>query len=154
YLKASASFWWMNFEPAKVTRQFRALFPLLVFLLGGAQVNANPARAAYGEHGMVATINMRATEVGVNILKQGGNAIDAAAAVGMALGVVDGANSGIGGGCFILIRKADGSVVAIDGREMAPAAASRNMFVRDGKGDTELSQTGALASGVPGALAA
>lgn len=103
---------------------------------------------------MVASVNPLATQAGVNILKNGGNAIDAAVAVALTLGVVDSHNSGIGGGCFMLIRRADGSVTAIDGREMAPAAATHDMFIRGGKGDTELSQTGALASGVPGALAA
>jgi gamma-glutamyltranspeptidase/glutathione hydrolase len=104
--------------------------------------------------GMVATVNPLATEVGLNILKSGGNAIDAAVAVGFTLGVVDTHNSGIGGGCFMLIRRANGTIVAIDGREMAPAAATRDMFIRDGKADTRLSQTGALASGVPGEVAA
>jgi gamma-glutamyltranspeptidase/glutathione hydrolase len=103
---------------------------------------------------MVATVNPVATEVGLNILKSGGNAIDAAVAVGFTLGVVDTHNSGIGGGCFMLIRRANGKIVAIDGREMAPAAATRDMFIRHGKADTKLSQTGALASGVPGEVAA
>jgi len=106
------------------------------------------------KRGMVASVNPLATEVGVNILKSGGNAIDAAIAVGLTLGVVDTHNSGIGGGCFMLIRRANGKIVAIDGREMAPAAATRDMFIRDGKADTRLSQTGALASGVPGEVAA
>ncbi|MDB6124781.1 MAG: gamma-glutamyltransferase [Pedosphaera sp.] len=113
-----------------------------------------PAQAAHGKHGIVASVHPTATEAGINALKRGGNAIDAAVAVALTLGVVDGDNSGIGGGCFMLIHRANGSVVAIDGREMAPAAATRDMFIRDGKGDTELSQVGALASGVPGALAA
>src|SRR5205814_2000023 len=65
-----------------------------------------------------------------------------------------GHNSGIGGGCFMLVRLADGSVAAIDGRETAPAAATRNMYLRDGQADTRLSLTGPLAAGVPGALAA
>jgi gamma-glutamyltranspeptidase len=104
--------------------------------------------------GMVASVHPLATEAGLNVLKSGGNAIDAAVAVGLTLGVVDGANSGIGGGCFLLIRLANGKIVAIDGRETAPAAATRGMFLRDGKADTQLSQTGALASGVPGELAA
>jgi gamma-glutamyltranspeptidase/glutathione hydrolase len=112
------------------------------------------AQAAYGRHGMVASVHPLATQAGVDALKSGGNAIDAAVAVALTLGVVDGHNSGIGGGCFMLIHRADGSLAAIDGREMAPAAATRDMFLRGGKGDTELSQTGALASGVPGALAA
>ncbi len=105
-------------------------------------------------HGMVASGNPLATDAGLNVLKSGGNAIDAAVAVGLTLGVVDSHNSGIGGGCFMLIRLANGKFVAIDGREMAPSAATRDMFLRDGKGDTELSQTGPLASGVPGEVAA
>jgi len=106
------------------------------------------------KRGMVSSVNPLATEAGLNVLKSGGNAIDAAVAVGFTLGVVDTHNSGIGGGCFMLIRLANGKFAAIDGREMAPAAATRDMFIRDGKGDTELSQTGALASGVPGEVAA
>ncbi len=109
--------------------------------------------SARAEHGMVASVNPLATAAGVDVLKSGGNAFDAAVAVGLTLGVVDTANSGLGGGCFMLIRLANGKFVAIDGREMAPARATRDLFLRDGKGDTELSQTGALASGVPGELA-
>jgi gamma-glutamyltranspeptidase/glutathione hydrolase len=103
---------------------------------------------------MVATVHPLATEAGVDAFRQGGNAIDAAVAAALTLGVVDNHNSGIGGGCFILARLADGRLVAIDGRETAPAAATRDMFVRDGKAQGELSQTGPLAVGVPGALAA
>jgi gamma-glutamyltranspeptidase/glutathione hydrolase len=110
--------------------------------------------AADATHGMVASAHPLATQAGVNALKSGGNAIDAAVAVGLTLGVVDGHNSGIGGGCFMLIRRANGEFIAIDGREKAPATASRDMFLRDGKADTKLSQTGALASGVPGEIAA
>jgi len=95
-----------------------------------------------------------ASDAAVEAFKQGGNAIDAAVAAALTLGVVDGHNSGIGGGCFLLIRQANGEVIAIDGRETAPAGATREMFVRDGKVDSQLSQTGALAVGVPGALAA
>ena len=105
-------------------------------------------------HGMVASGHPLATQAGLDALKSGGNAIDAAVAVGLSLGVVDGHNSGIGGGCFLLIRLASGEFVAIDGRERAPAAATHDMYLRDGKADTKLSQTGALASGVPGEIAA
>ena len=110
--------------------------------------------AADPTHGMVASVNPLATQAGVAALKSGGNAIDAAVAVGLTLGVVDTHNSGIGGGCFLLIHLASGTNICIDGREMAPAAATRDMFVREGKGDTQLSQTGPLASGVPGEVAA
>ena len=87
------------------------------------------------------------------MLRQGGNAIDAAVATGLVLGVVDSHNSGLGGGCFMLIRLSDGQVIALDGRETAPAGAKADMFVRDGKAVPELSRTGALASGVPGQAA-
>jgi gamma-glutamyltranspeptidase/glutathione hydrolase len=123
---------------------------MLALCVSGGFVRAAEAPA----RGMVSSAHPLATEAGLNVLKSGGNAIDAAVAVGFTLGVVDTHNSGIGGGCFILIRLANGKFVAIDGREMAPAAATRDMFLRNGKGDTELSQTGPLASGVPGEVAA
>jgi len=102
----------------------------------------------------VATVHPLGTDAGIEALKRGGNAVDAAIAAALTLGVVDGRNSGIGGGCFILIRLADGRLVAIDGRETAPQAATRDMYLRDGKPQPELSLTGPLACGVPGALAA
>jgi gamma-glutamyltranspeptidase/glutathione hydrolase len=104
--------------------------------------------------GMVSSGHPLATQAGINALKSGGNAVDAAVAVGLSLGVVDGHNSGIGGGCFMMIRLADGEFVLIDGREKAPATAHRDMFIRDGNAMTELSQTGSLASAVPGEIAA
>ena len=124
---------------------------ILIMLITIATVGVANAEA---RHGMVASVHPVATEAGLRVLKQGGNAIDASVAVALTLGVVDSDNSGIGGGCLMLIHRADGSLVAIDGREMAPAAAMPDMFVRNGKADTKLSQTGPLASGVPGALAA
>jgi gamma-glutamyltranspeptidase/glutathione hydrolase len=103
---------------------------------------------------MVATVHPLATEVGLDTLARGGNAIDAAVAAALMLGVVDNHNSGLGGGCLILLRLADGKLVAIDGRETAPGAATGQMFVRDGRARTHLSQAGPLAPAVPGALAA
>lgn len=123
---------------------------LIMLLLTSAAV----ATGTQPTHGMAATVHPLATDAGVRVLKAGGNAIDAAVAAALTLGVVDTANSGIGGGCFLLIHRADGSLVAIDGRETAPAAATPDMFIRNGKADTALSQSGPLASGVPGALAA
>jgi gamma-glutamyltranspeptidase/glutathione hydrolase len=104
--------------------------------------------------GVVATIHPLATDAALDALKNGGNAVDAAVSAALTLGVVDGHNSGIGGGCFLLIRLADGRVYAIDGRETAPQAATRDLFIRDGKAVAELSQTGSLAAGVPGEIAA
>lgn len=106
-----------------------------------------------GEKGIVSTVHPLASEAGVRAFQKGGNAVDAAVAAGLMLGVVDGHNSGIGGGCFMLIRTPRGEFVALDGREMAPARATRDMFRRGGKADPRLSQTGALAVGIPGALA-
>jgi gamma-glutamyltranspeptidase/glutathione hydrolase len=103
--------------------------------------------------GMVATVNPIATQAGLDALRAGGNAVDAAIACALTLGVVDGHNSGIGGGCFLTLRLADGRLITLDGRETAPAAATRDMFLRDGKADAKLSQDGALSVGIPGELA-
>jgi len=103
--------------------------------------------------GAVATADPLATQAAIEALQEGGNAIDAAVTAALTLGVVNGFNSGIGGGCFALIHWADGRIEAIDGREMAPAAATEDMFLQDGTIIPEASTTGALAVGVPGSLA-
>ncbi|MEA2735010.1 MAG: gamma-glutamyltranspeptidase / glutathione hydrolase, partial [Humisphaera sp.] len=123
---------------------------LLAILFSAVTAHADTAES---KSGMVVTVHPIATDAGVRVMSEGGNAVDAAVAAALMLGVVDGHNSGIGGGCFMLIRTADGRTIALDGREMAPAAATRDMFVRDGKADTNLSQNGPLASGVPGSVA-
>ncbi len=115
---------------------------------------AQPQRLAKPQQCVVATVQPLATGAGLSAYQAGGTAVDAAVAAALTLGVVDTYNSGIGGGCFILIRTPDGSVIAIDGRETAPAAATPNMYVRDGKARADLSTTGPLAVAVPGALAA
>lgn len=120
-----------------------------VFLVGPCVVYG----AVLGENGAIATVHPLATDAALAAFRQGGNAVDAAIAAALTLGVVDGHNSGIGGGCFMLVRTARGSVVALDGREMAPAAAHRDMFLRNGRADPDLSQTGALSIGIPGSLA-
>jgi gamma-glutamyltranspeptidase/glutathione hydrolase len=101
-----------------------------------------------------ATVHPLATQAALEAYEKGGNAIDAAIAAGLTLGVVDGHNSGIGGGCFLVIRAADGTLTCIDGRETAPSKAHRDMYVVDGILDPEASKTGALASAVPGVLRA
>jgi gamma-glutamyltranspeptidase/glutathione hydrolase len=140
------------------------LFSMLISLLFSAQLLwAEPAvdysqassyaRSSNNGAGAVATVSPLATQAGIDVLQAGGNAIDAAVAAALTLGVVDSHNSGIGSGNFALLRYADGRVVAIDGREMAPQAAHRDMYLRDGKVATALSKTGALAVGVPGGMA-
>ncbi len=105
---------------------------------------------------MVASDSRIASEVGVSVLKRGGNAVDAAVAVALALAVVYPEAGNLGGGGFMLMRLGDGRTAAIDYREMAPAAAHRNLFL-DAKGDLvqgEGSSTrGYRASGVPGTVA-
>ena len=129
--------------------------PFLTWVLLGLLAIADGINTeAAALHGAIATVHPIASDVAREIVRQGGNAVDAAVAAALTLGVVDTANSGLGGGCFLMIRRPNGKIIAIDGRETAPAAASRDMFVREGKPVPELSQTGALAVGVPGALAA
>src|SRR2546425_28163 len=86
---------------------------------------------ALGAHGMVASDAPLASQVGVEIMKSGGNAVDAAVAVGFALAVVYPEAGNLGGGGFTVVRMADGRVAAIDFRELAPLAATRNMFLDD-----------------------
>ncbi len=136
------------------------LFALLVFTSASA-IHAdeapppNPyARISADGKTAIATVSPYASGIAMDVVARGGNAVDAAIAAAFTLGVVDGHNSGIGGGCFILVRLADGRIFAIDGREMAPAAAQRDMFLVDGKANPELSRTGALAVGIPGSVMA
>lgn len=107
-----------------------------------------------GKNGMVSSVSKIASQVGVDILKRGGNAVDAAVAVGLALAVVWPSAGNIGGGGFMVIRLADGKTTAIDYREMAPAAAYRNVYM-DEKGEyiKDSSTVGHKAAGVPGAVA-
>lgn len=116
--------------------------------------SSSHANTATGQKFVVATVHPMATDAAMDVFREGGNAVDAAVTAALTLGVVDGFNSGIGGGCLILIRSADGSLTAIDGRETAPAAAHKDMYLRDGKPVPSASQTGALAVATPGALAA
>src|SRR6266513_2172190 len=104
-------------------------------------------------HAMVVTAHPLATDAGVEILKQGGNAIDAAVAVGFALEVVLPVAGNIGGGGFIVHRTASGEVSALDYREAAPSGATRNMYVDSAGNVTDKSLIGYLASGVPGSVA-
>ncbi|WP_314138655.1 gamma-glutamyltransferase [Buttiauxella noackiae] len=111
----------------------------------------HPVRA---ENGMVASQDSLATQVGVDILKQGGNAVDAAVAVGFALAVTHPQAGNIGGGGFMMLRTKDGKTTAIDFREMAPEKATRDMFLdAQGNADSKKSLTSHLASATPGTVA-
>ena len=107
-----------------------------------------------GSTGAVVSAHPLASEIGIAIMKQGGNAIDAAIATQLALAVVYPAAGNIGGGGFTVIRLANGSNITIDYREKAPDKAYRDMYLdKQGNAQTELSQNGHLSSGVPGTIA-
>ncbi len=120
-----------------------------------ALVAASPrAEAVWGTHGMVASEQVLASEAGIEILERGGNAVDAAIAASFAVGVVNPSSCGIGGGGFMLMYLAgEHRTEALDYREAAPAAATRGMFLRDGRAVPELSRAGGLAVAVPGEVA-
>ncbi|HEY2663035.1 MAG TPA: gamma-glutamyltransferase, partial [Candidatus Binataceae bacterium] len=115
---------------------------------------ASRANAVDGKNGMVAAEHELAAKAGLRVLKEGGNAVDAACASALAVGVTNASSCGIGGGGFMLIYLAKtGKVYALNYRERAPMAVRESMFIRDGKPDDELLRTGPLAVAVPGEIA-
>lgn len=128
----------------------------LVFLLlvGGSAASAATHPPLTTSKGVVAADNTLASRVGAEVLEKGGNAIDAAVATALALGVVSPSASGIGGGGFAVIYLAkEKRLLAVDFREVGPAAVTPANYLRDGKPDPSLSRTGGLAVAVPGELA-
>jgi gamma-glutamyltranspeptidase / glutathione hydrolase len=114
---------------------------------------ASPAPAK-GEHGMVVTAQHLASEIGVEVMKKGGNAVDAAVAVGYALAVTYPSAGNLGGGGFMTIRFKDGKTTFLDFRERAPLAATKDMYLdKDGNPIKGASLDGYLAVGVPGSVA-
>jgi gamma-glutamyltranspeptidase / glutathione hydrolase len=131
----------------------RHLSLLICLVLAGPSVPLNAVRQPLrAKHGMVVAMEATAADVGVAVLQKGGNAVDAAVAVGFALAVTHPFAGNIGGGGFMLIRFADGRSTFIDFRERAPEKASRNMYL-DAKGEmTKDSIEGWRSSGVPGSV--
>jgi len=130
---------------------FRWFGLLLCFVHLAHGASATPVAA---RNGMVVTAQSKATQVGVEVLKQNGNAIDAAVAVGYTLAVVYPAAGNLGGGGFVTLQLADGRKTFIDFRETAPLAATANMYLdKDGNVIPNLSMRGHLAVGVPGTVA-
>ena len=116
-------------------------------------MKADDPGTAVGIHGAVSSAEGHASEVGLAILKRGGNAVDAAIAVGFALAVTHPSAGNLGGGGFMVVRMADGKTAALDYREVAPGAATRDMYL-DAKGNpTRASVDGAKAAGIPGTVA-
>jgi len=124
----------------------------LALLLTAVSVSAFAAQPVRARHGMVVTRETHATAVGLNVLKAGGNAVDAAVAVGFALAVTHSSAGNIGGGGFMLVRMADGRTAFIDFRERAPEAASHDMYLDAAGKATQDSTLGYRASGVPGTV--
>src|SRR5215467_4041543 len=137
----------------------RLLRKILVFLVL-APLGAIPAgyaqglRPVHAKKGMVVSVHQEASRVGAEILRQGGNAVDAAVATGFALAVVHPAAGNIGGGGFMLLREANGEVHFLDFREKAPRAATHDMYL-DAQGNVipNASLIGYKAAGVPGSVA-
>src|SRR5258708_9396264 len=142
-------------------RQQAIAFSFALLFTGGLQ--AQDPQTAYSytvkktatvTHGAVVSAHPLASNAGVAILKQGGNAFDAAIATQLALAVVYPAAGNIGGGGFMVAHTATGKNITLDFREKAPAAATRDMYLdAAGNPQTDLSQNGHLASGVPGTIA-
>lgn len=139
-----------------MTRKVFSVFIIMVIL---TSISVHSASAAAPEpvrarHGMVASVSEIASQVGVDIMKRGGNAIDAAVAVALALAVTWPSAGNLGGGGFMAIRKANGESEIIDYRERAPLAANRDMYLdKDGNVIKGASTVGYKAAGVPGTIA-
>jgi gamma-glutamyltranspeptidase/glutathione hydrolase len=126
---------------------------LFFYILFCGHINGKSPNAVFAENGMVVSTSRQASLVGIEILKKGGNAVDAACATGFALAVTSSSNGNIGGGGFMVVHMADGTIFTLDYREMAPAAAHRDMFLDSlGKVVNEMSLRTRAASGVPGSV--
>jgi gamma-glutamyltranspeptidase/glutathione hydrolase len=132
----------------------RKPFAIFVIVLVSTLEASASMRPAHAQKVMVASVHSLATDAGVEIMRQGGNAIDAAVATGFALAVVHPQAGNIGGGGFMLIRMADGKLKFLDYREKAPAAATADMYWdKQGNVIPNLSTVGYKAIGVPGSVA-
>src|SRR6202051_4463150 len=131
----------------------KALILLFLALLAAVPATAS-VPPVHAPHAIVVSVHELASRVGVEVMQAGGNAVDAAVATGFALAVVHPAAGNIGGGGFMLIRMADGKAHFLDYREMAPAAATRDMYL-DAQGNVipGASDIGYKAIGVPGSVA-
>ena len=136
-----------------MTSLLRYFLFLFLFLTTG--LNSTLAQVGWTkayDNAVVVAAEERAAAVGNEILKQGGNAVDAAVATQFALAVTLPRAGNIGGGGFMVIRLADGTTTTLDFREKAPEKATEDMFIRNGEYDPDLSRRSALASGVPGVV--
>ncbi len=132
--------------------RLRGTIAALIAVLSVTLVQAGnqPTR---GANGMVVSVNSIASHVGADVLRDGGNAVDAGVAVGFALAVVHPSAGNIGGGGFMMFRPQSGDAVAYDFRERGPAKANPDMWLVDGEYSSEVHHRSALAVGVPGTVA-
>jgi gamma-glutamyltranspeptidase/glutathione hydrolase len=139
----------------KTVRTLRPLALILLLIFAPVASFAAAREPVRAKHGMVASTNEVASRVGVEIMKRGGNAVDAAIAVALALAVTHPAAGNLGGGGFMMIRLKDGTTTAIDYREMAPLSAHRDVYL-DKDGNVIKGEGGSLigyrAAGVPGTV--
>jgi len=125
--------------------------PIVLCLIGSVLIAQS---FQVGNNGVVVSASKLASDVGIEVMQNGGNAVDAAIAVGFALAVVYPPAGNIGGGGFMVVRTPDGDVTTFDFREKAPQEAHRNMYLDENSNPiNDLSTEGALASGVPGSVA-
>ena len=135
------------------TSNLRRAVVAALALAGAAQLHAFSQAPVAAENGMVVSAQHLASKVGADVLKRGGNAVDAAVAVGYALAVVYPAAGNLGGGGFMTVQLADGRKTFLDFREKAPLAATANMYLdKEGNVIKGLSTKGHLAVGVPGSV--
>ena len=124
-----------------------------LFLIALFCVTCSKQKMVSGENGMVVSTSTQASQVGIEILKQGGNAIDAAAAVGFTLAVTSSSNGNLGGGGFMVTRMANGKTFTLDYREMAPKSAYKDLFLDSSKNVIKDKSTKThYASGIPGSV--
>ena len=132
-------------------KNFNLILTILVFSFH--ILIAASSDPVFGENGMIVSTSKQASEAGIEILKKGGNAVDAAVAVGFALAVTSSSNGNIGGGGFMVAAMTDGETFTLDYREKAPAAAHRDLFLNDsGNVVPGMSLSSRAGSGVPGTV--
>lgn len=139
-------------SPSNRSFLFILLLSFLVITFSFSQSYAQAGWTKSYDNALVVSADEYASKIGKDILEQGGNAVDAAVAVQFALAVTLPRAGNIGGGGFMVIRLADGTVETLDFREVAPSRAKRDMYIKNGVFDPNLSQKGILASGIPGTV--
>ena len=131
----------------------KQITPIVLYIIFSTLAPAASSEPVFSEKGMVVSTSRQASEAGIEILKKGGNAVDAAVAIGFALAVTSSGNGNIGGGGFMVAAMANGDRFTIDHREKAPSEAHRGLFLND-SGDVVpgMSLSSRAGSGVPGTV--